>query len=86
MNVSGLVVTLDDNADRAAEAVREVLLAGPFTLGDVFGHRVAIALEAETPTDAERWHRWVADLPGVLKVDVAFVHLEPAAEEAAHDR
>ena len=86
MTVSGLVVTLDDDAERAATTVREVLLAGPFTLGDVFDHRVAVALEADTPADAERWHRWLADRPGVLKVDVAFVHLDPAAEEPAHVR
>ena len=70
---SGLVVTLDDDANRAATAVRELLLAGPFTLGDVFGHRVTVALEADDPAAAERWHRWLADQPGVLKVDVAFV-------------
>jgi hypothetical protein len=83
MTTSGLVVTLDDDADRAALAVREVLLAGPFTLREVFGHQVAVALEADTLADAERWHRWLADRPGVLKVDATFAHPGSVAEEAA---
>ncbi|HET6573203.1 MAG TPA: hypothetical protein VFG68_06350 [Fimbriiglobus sp.] len=83
MIAGGLVVTLDDNADRAAAAVREVLLAGPFTLGEVCGHRVVLALELDTPADAERWRRWLADRPGVLKVDTTFVHEGPVAGETA---
>ena len=79
--VSGLVLTLADDAVLAAAAMREVLLAGPFTLGETFGQRVAVALEADSPADAEHWTRWLGELPGVRKVDIAFVHLE-----AAHDR
>lgn len=86
MTTSGLVLNLDDDADQVATTIREVLLAGPFTLGDVYGHRVAMALEADTPADAERWHRWLTTLPGVISVDVAFVHLDTVAEEAVHDR
>lgn len=86
MTTSGLVVTLDDNADRAAAAVREVLLAGPFTLGEVFGHQVVVALEAGTPADAERWRRWLADRPGVLKVDTTSGNVGPVGGEAAHVR
>ena len=74
MPTSGLVVTLDDNPDRAAAAVREVLLAGPFTLGEVFGHRIAVALEADTPDETESWRRWLAAVPGVVAVDLAFAH------------
>jgi hypothetical protein len=84
MTTSGLVVTLDNDADAAADAVRAVLLAGPFTIGEVFGHRIAVALEADTPAEAERWHRWLTDLSGVLKVDTAYVHLDSAVEETAH--
>jgi hypothetical protein len=83
MTVSGLVITLH-SPDRAAD-LRELLLFGPFVLGDDFGGRLAVALEADTPAAAERWHRWLLRLPGVAKVDVAFVHHDvPAPEEAAH--
>lgn len=82
--VSGLVLTLANDGRRTA-ALHEVSRAGPFTLGDVFDHRVALALEAATPADAERWTRWLGEVPGVLNVDIAFVHLAPAVEEAARD-
>ena len=71
MPVSGLVVTLDAVGDRAVTAVREMRRAGPFTFGYVAGHRAVVALEADTPDEAEHWHRWLAELPGVLKIDVA---------------
>jgi hypothetical protein len=86
MPVSGLVVTLDMAGGCGVVAVREMHRAGPFTFGYVSGNRVTVALEADTPAEAEDWHRWLAGLPGVLKVDVAVVHLEPAAEEPAHAR
>ena len=81
MTTSGLVVTLHPDPELAAEAVRDALLLGPFTLGEQFGYRLAMAVEADTPAEAESWHRWLAALPGVAAVDVAFVHV---GEEVAH--
>ena len=86
MTTSGLVVTLADDPELASEAVTTALLVGPFTPGDLVGHRLALALEADDSDQAREWHDWLARLPGVVKVDVAFVHSDPPAEEPTHDR
>ena len=83
MNVSGLVVAVDPaRAVDVALAVRE---AGPFTVGEQVGDRLTIALDADRPSSAEWWHNWLRELPGVVKVDVAFVYADPA-EETTHAR
>jgi hypothetical protein len=81
VTTSGLVVTLHPDPELAAEAVRDALLIGPFTLGEQIGYRLAVALQAETPAEAQQWHVWLAALPGVVKVDVAYVHV---GEEVEH--
>ncbi|HVK16160.1 MAG TPA: hypothetical protein VM533_04370 [Fimbriiglobus sp.] len=81
MTTSGLVVTLHPDPELAAEAVRDALLIGPFTLGEQFGHRLAMALQADSPADAEYWHGWLVARPGVVQVEVAFVHM---GEEVGH--
>jgi hypothetical protein len=81
MITSGLVLTLRPDPELAAEAVRDALLSGPFTLGEQIGYHLAMALEADTPAEAEYWHRWLSDLPGVAAVDVVFVHSD---EEVSH--
>jgi hypothetical protein len=82
MSVSGLVVTLSPDSTREVDAVHAIRSAGPFTVGESFGHRLAVALQAESPRAAERWHAWLHHLPGVVKVDVAFVALDPVEETA----
>jgi hypothetical protein len=83
MTTSGLVLTLSPDPELAGDAVTTMLLSGPFVLGDMVGRRLAVALEADHPSDAHDWHDWLLTLPGVEKVDVAFVHV---GEEAAHVR
>jgi len=79
MPVSGLVVSVADEG--AADAVAAAVAgAGPFTLGERVGPRLAVAVEADDPGAAERWHDWLRALPGVAKVDVAFVYADPAEE------
>jgi hypothetical protein len=85
VTVSGLVITLDADPDKAFEALTAIQLAGPFTLGDQFGPRVTAVLQAETPAEARQWHDWVTTLLGVVKVDVAIVHLDDAPKESSHD-
>jgi hypothetical protein len=81
MVTSGLLLTLHPDPELAAEAVRDALLSGPFTLGEQIGYHLAMALEVDTPAQAEEWHRWLAALPGVLAVDVVCVH---RGEEVSH--
>lgn len=70
MTTDDLVVTLHPDAELAAEAVRDALLIGPFTLGEQLGRRLAMVLQAETPAEAESWRDWLARLPGVVRVDI----------------
>lgn len=75
MAISGLVVTLSDDA--AATAALSMLCNDPrFTLGERFGRRVAVV--AETPSvDSDRalWDE-LRGHPGITNVDVTFVHLD----------
>jgi hypothetical protein len=80
MSVSGLVVSVadEDIADGVALVIGD---AGPFTLGERVGPRLAVALVAEDGPAAGRWHEWLRQLPGVVKVDVAFVYSGTMVEE-----
>jgi nitrate reductase NapAB chaperone NapD len=80
MNISGLVVTLSSE-HQVTNAIQQIRNAGPFTIGEAAGLRVAIALETDSPGISESWYRWLEQLEGVLKVDVAFVSCEASEDE-----
>jgi hypothetical protein len=79
MAVSGLVVTLSDDA--AAAAALSKLLSDPrITVGDRFGRRLAAV--AETPS-VHADHLLFDELRstrGIVHVDVAFVHFDAEAD------
>ena len=80
MPVCGLVVSFAN--DEAAQHVSELIAEdGSFTLGERVGPRLVVALDAADGRAAERHHEWLRQLPGVVKVDVAFVYLD---EETTH--
>jgi hypothetical protein len=85
MTTSGLVITLDPDPYRAFDAADAIGSAGPFTLGNQLGRCLVAALEADTAAEARFWHDWLATLPGVVKVDLAFVHRDVPVEETVHD-
>lgn len=84
MHTSGLVITFADDPSLARGAQLELAAAGPFTLGDASGPCRAVTLEATDPRAARDWHEWAEGLPGVVGVEVVFVHWEEAAEEVTH--
>lgn len=75
MHTSGLIITIVDGADLSALADK-LVRAGSFTLGQAVGSRLPLALEADSPEEAQHWHEWAASLPGVASVEVVFVHWE----------
>lgn len=84
MPVSGLVVRIADE-EAARRVAEEIGRDGSFALGERVGLRLAVALDAGDGLDAERRHEWLRQLPGVVKVDVAFVYTD-TAEEPTHAR
>lgn len=81
MTTSGLVVTFDPQATNRAATIERIRTAGVFTLSEVIGQALPVALEAPTAHDAEQWCDWLRRLPGVLKVDVASVEYGEPEEE-----
>lgn len=82
MHTSGLVITFADGAPGAA--ARRDLATGPFTLGESRGGQQAAVLETTGPKAAHDWHDWAAGRPGVVGVEVVFVHWDGAEQEETH--
>lgn len=81
MHTSGLVITFADDPPLAHAAELELAAVGPFTLGRAHGPCRAVALEALDPKAARDWHEWAEALPGVVGVEVVFVHWDAAEQE-----
>ncbi len=82
MAVSGLVVTLSDDA--AADAALSRWAADPrITLGERFGRRIAVVADTPSVNDDHSLFDELRSTSGITHVDVAFVHLdaEPDAGE-----
>lgn len=76
MNISSMVITLVDNAVKIS-SVEEALSKIPcIELGQRHGCKIPIVLEAEDESDSREWFHRIAQFPGVLKVEVAFVSFE----------
>ena len=78
-SISGLVVTLAEDATATAQALAAVASDDRFTLGQRTGNRLPLVLEADDDGEAEDLFRWLSDLPGVRRADVVYVRL---AEDA----
>ncbi|MBN9121611.1 MAG: hypothetical protein J0I06_21105 [Planctomycetes bacterium] len=83
MPVSGLVVSVASD-DAVERVVKHIAGDGWFTVGERKGLRLAVAAHSDDRHMTERQHEWLRQLPGVVKVDVAFVYLDAA--EAIDDR
>lgn len=85
MTISGLVIQLDDDMERA-ELARAALRQEPrLTLGEARGSRVPAVLDvAELPL-ACGVHEWLRSVPGVLDVRVVFVDVEGDSSQTGGD-
>lgn len=85
MWISSFVVALPFQsvlADRICDAIASIPVLQP---GQRFGGRLPVVLEVERGTDARYWFDWVSALPGVIKVDLAFVSFDEADSERNGD-
>lgn len=87
MAISGLVVTLSDDAAGAA-ALTVLNSDRRLTLGERFGRRVAVVAETPSARDDRDLFDELRGTPGITQVDVTYVHLdaEPPASELSHQR
>lgn len=73
--VSSLVVTLSGVVQDDHEVIAALQSIAALTLGEAVGKRIPIVVEADAQ-DSRHWHDWIAKLPGVVQVEVAFVSFE----------
>ena len=73
--VSSLVVTLSEESEIDSQVIAALQSISALTLGGVVGRRVPVVVEASAQ-DSRHWHDWIANLPGVSHVEVAFVSFE----------
>lgn len=82
---SGLVVTLDPDAE-ACDQILDFLAAAPvFTVGERTENWLSVAMETEVSEASEWWTDWLNQLPGVSGVEVVFVYWDQPASEVIHD-
>ena len=79
MQTSGLVVCVTDE-EAMARVTERLARDRSFTLAEPVGLRLPLAFRATDGPAAERLHEWLRRLPGVVKVDVALVFLDPEEE------
>lgn len=84
MHTSGLVIALSDDPPQAAEALRDLIASGSVTFGAVRGPFQAAVLETTGPKAAHDWHDRAAALPGVVGIEVVFVHWDESEQEVPH--
>jgi nitrate reductase NapAB chaperone NapD len=69
------VVTLSNAPEKHTEVIAALRSIPALTLGEPNGHRIPLVVEADAQ-DSRHWHDWIANLPGVAHVEVAFVSFE----------
>lgn len=81
MAISGLVVTLRPDADKAAAALASMARDSRLTIGDRFGHKVAVVAETSgAGADRDLWDD-LRGTPGVEFVDVTYIALDTPGSE-----
>ena len=78
MPISGLVITLADDAARRDAALAALRDHAAIDLGPQTGSRVPIVVETASDDEDRQVWEWLQSLPGVMQVDVAMIHFEEA--------
>ena len=85
MPISGLVITLSEQADLARSAVQQIRGNAQVRLGDREGRRIPLVLDTPDPSTDKRTWNWLNELPGVTWVDVVFIHFDAAEHPGRPD-
>ncbi len=77
MPISGLVLTLREPLVTGAEVMRRLDADGRFTCGAPHANRLPVVLETPDDQASRAAHDWLAALPGIAHIDIAFVGFDP---------
>lgn len=74
MWISSLVVTLGESSEIRRPVIDSLQAIHSLTVGESPSpNRIPVVVEAGDAHESRYWCEWIEQLPGVVKVDVAFV-------------
>lgn len=76
MPISGLILTLNADAELAAQAVATLSVRPEFMPGERNARWLPVAMEARDDAESRDLHDWLNALPGVDFVDVVYVNFD----------
>jgi hypothetical protein len=79
VSISGWVVTLSLDPGLAQAAIDALRRHQAIEMGEVAGHRAPVVVETDDRDETSAVWEWLHSLPGVLFVDVAFLHFDEDA-------
>lgn len=82
--ISGLSILLSHDETLAGEAMRAMRDDARLELGPRAGARIAVVGEASDREANEMLWQWLHDQPGIVHVDVVFIHFDEGDEEDDH--
>ena len=83
--IASVVVTLSDNATTLSNTLVDIKSAPQIEAGEFAdeSRRIPMTIDSSSRNDIEAVTRWLQDRPGVLFVDVVFVHFEDSDESSS---
>lgn len=76
MPISGLLITLDRDPAKRADALAALQRHPSIDLGEGEDHRIPIVVDTPSSDEDRAVWNWLHELPGVTFVDVVYVHFD----------
>jgi len=76
MPISGLILTLSNDAELAAQVIATLSTRVEFMPGERNARWLPVAMEARDDAESRDLHDWLNALPGVDFVDVVYVNFD----------
>jgi nitrate reductase NapAB chaperone NapD len=81
MPISGLLITLDCDPSKRAEALAALRQHPAIDIGEGEAHRVPIVVDTPSSDEDRAVWDWLHDQPGVAFVDLVYVHFDVEDEQ-----
>lgn len=78
MWLSSFVVALPEDVGQSLRIRQAIEAVECFDTGEIVDRRLPVVMEVPDACTARDWFQWVERLPGVVKVDVAFISFDAA--------